>query len=486
MQNIVQLKLDDADLNNQISKLEDEYEQLDYIVREKAQKLKNTQSKRSKIKARTDLLKMKYDQTATQLRDCNDMGLVCQHLMPSTCKYLDPDMLQEMLTVVTSLWTGANKRQVWDTLMTNLDDIEVPTLWNHIYQNMKNFDELMKSETTHSLDTDKKNVNVGIAKLYAQHISMVLKRLVHSAAANNYQKSILEFIQKIEIASNNSTDVSEWLALALGVRRLESEQKHLQKEIDKIREDLYENNTLTLDIAQLASEIQNIDTEIKTYIQDIQLSLSLLKSMPTFIVKTKEKIYAELQKIKAIRYDNYDTTWLKHDLTTELEIFHDTLDINALRKIILKGDVGIYRHTKCCFSEASVSVTNFQSTNIMSYYPMVQTPIYSLIECYKNLVLTFLYKRFESLDVEERNTFQMPMLTYKEDTSNIIDLLNLSKAINLKTNTEIEEFNEILNAWVHQTVQKVMEIIEKSVDDTTFPDWIKRYTLMLYTLKNSK
>lgn len=35
MQNISQLKLDEVDLNNQISKLEEEYEQLDFIVRQK-------------------------------------------------------------------------------------------------------------------------------------------------------------------------------------------------------------------------------------------------------------------------------------------------------------------------------------------------------------------------------------------------------------------------------------------------------------------
>lgn len=55
---------------------------------------------------------MKYDQTNTQLRDCNDMRLVCQHLMPNSCKDLDPKTIIEMLDVVTSLWAGANKRQV--------------------------------------------------------------------------------------------------------------------------------------------------------------------------------------------------------------------------------------------------------------------------------------------------------------------------------------------------------------------------------------
>lgn len=55
---------------------------------------------------------MKYDQTKTQLSDCNDMRAVCHYLMPSTCKDLDHKILMEMSDVVTSLWTGANKRHV--------------------------------------------------------------------------------------------------------------------------------------------------------------------------------------------------------------------------------------------------------------------------------------------------------------------------------------------------------------------------------------
>lgn len=39
---------------------------------------------------------------------------------------------------------------------------------------------------------------------------------------------------------------------------------------------------------------------------------------------------------------------------------------------------------------------------------------------------------------------------------------------------------------IHQTVQKVMQIIDKTVDDATFPEWVERYSLMLYMLQNSK
>ncbi|XP_076663226.1 uncharacterized protein LOC143366222 isoform X2 [Andrena cerasifolii] len=465
VQNISQLNSDGSNLQNQISKLEEEYEQLDLTLRKKAQKLRDTSSKYSQIKARRDLLKMKHDQTITQLRDCNDMRLVCQHLMPSTCKDLDPKVLVEILSVVTSLWTGANKRQI--ILLENAD-------------------VLIKSETMKPMETEENNKYVEIAKVYGQHVSMVLMRLLYNARANNHQQSVLEFIRKIEIRSNNSADVSEWLAATLEVRKLETELQNLQEEVDKILENLHENNTFVFDLAQLTSEIQNIDIEITEYMQDIQQSLNLLKSAPTFLMKTKEKICLELQRIEAMRNGDYDSTWLHDDLSTELDKFHDALDLCALRKIMLKGDIGVYRHTKCCFSEASVSVTNSQVTNTTFYFPMIQTPIYSLIECYKNLVTMFVYKRFESLEMEETlHVFGAPILTYEGSNDNTLELLNASKAVNVKTRAEIDEFNEILNAWINQTVQKGMEIIEKSVDDVTFPEWLERYSLLLYMIQNS-
>lgn len=68
-----------------------------------------------------------------------------------------------------------------------------------------------------------------------------------------------------------------------------------------------------------------------------------MKSAPTFLIKTKEKINLELQKIVTMQADGYDCTMLKNDLTTELDIFHESLDLNALKKVMLKGEVAEYR-----------------------------------------------------------------------------------------------------------------------------------------------
>ncbi|XP_015436353.1 PREDICTED: uncharacterized protein LOC107191766 [Dufourea novaeangliae] len=487
IQNIVQLKSAQNNLENDISKLDEEYKQLNFTVRQKAQKLRDISSKSSQVKVMKDLLKMKYDQTATQIGDCNNMRLVCQHLMPSNCKDVDTKLLSEMSNAVTSLWTEANKKQVWDIIANNLN-IEVPTLWRNLYKNFtQDVDTLIKSVTTKRLDFTEKSINVGFAKVHGQQISMVAKRLLHNAKANNHQQSILEFTEKIEVATNNSVDMITWLALALEVCKLETEQKCLLAEVDKIREDLNENNTLPVDLIEVISEIQDINTEIVKCTECIQQSLIHLKCLPKYFIEKKEEMNFVLQKILVLRNNIYDSVWSKTSLITELRIFHDTLDLNALRKVMLKGDVGIYRHTKRCFSEASVSITNTQASNITCYFPMIQTPVYSLIECYKNLTLMFLYKTFDSLQVDENvDALQIPIPSYEENNYNIHKLLNLSRIASTNIEAEINNFNEILNDWVHQTVEKVMDIIEKTVDDATFPEWVERYNLLLYIIQNSK
>ncbi|XP_076754249.1 uncharacterized protein LOC143425391 [Xylocopa sonorina] len=485
--NISQLKLEQNDLKTQISKLEKEYEQQDFVVRQKAQKLREISSKRSEIRVRRDLLKMKYDQTSTQLNDCIQMKLICQHLMPATCRDLDDKVLKEITDVVTSLWTGADKRQVCNIVLNNLSHIEVPTLRRHLYKNLtEDVDTLIKLEYRKSIDAHEKGINIGIAKIYGQHISMVSKQLSYNARANNHQQNVLEFIEKIEKASNNCTNTSEWLALALEVHKLETEKTSLQEEIERCRDNLHENSTFEFDLTELALEIQNIDTEIAKYVQLVQQSLHLLKSASTNLKQEKEKINLELEEIITIRADGWDSTLLNKDLTIELDIFQDILDLNALRRIMLKGNIGIYKYTKSCFSETFVPVTNLKISNITSHFPLIQTPIYSLIDCYKNLISTSTYKKLESLETEENsNLLQLPTLTYEENNYNTLELLNLSKNVNARTKTEIDEFNTIRDAWVKQSVQKVMEIIDKTVDEATFSEWIERYNLLLYMLKKS-
>jgi len=79
------------------------------------------------------------------------------------------------------------------------------------------------------------------------------------------------------------------------------------------------------------------------YIKDIQQSIAILNSTPMLIFKGKEKLQYELQRIIALQADNYDANCVNNALDIELDMFYNILDLNALRKVMLKGDVGLYR-----------------------------------------------------------------------------------------------------------------------------------------------
>ena len=78
--------------------------------------------------------------------------------------------------------------------------------------------------------------------------------------------------------------------------------------------------------------------------QDIQKSLALLKPAGSVIAETREKLSSILQKIMALRSENTNSDYLDIDLSTEFNIFHNTLNLEALRKIVLKDNVGAYRY----------------------------------------------------------------------------------------------------------------------------------------------
>lgn len=438
---------------------------------------------------RKELFKMKQSQTTTQLQDCMNMRLVCEHLMPCTSKDLDPQTIRETLNIVSTLCSGANKKEVWNKISTALCDIEISTLWLHMYQTLaEDVNKLSKLKVGQIVcpKNSEENIDVEIAKMCGLHVCTVLNRCLYNGRAKKIQESILELIEQVEAASGDSADISKWLMLTLEVRKLEIEQMSFQNEIDNMQDNMQENNMLTFDLIQLTSDIQNIDVQIEQYVKDIQQSLVLLKSSGMLINKMKEKLHGILQKIVALRAKEYNSSWLRDDLNSELDLFFDSFDINALRKIMLKGEVGSYRHTKCCFSEASISISPSQGAHITPYFPMIHIPIYYLIECYKHLTATFTYKKLEALQSEESlDLSEVPITTPDHKEYNTIELLNLSKIVCDRTKKEIAQFNDIFNAWTSQNVDKVLEIIEKTVDGVSFQDWVQRYSLLLYMIQNT-
>lgn len=74
--------------------------------------MKDIKDKRSMISTRKDFLKLKHDETSKQLKDCDNMRRVCQHLMPNTSKDIDKQKLREYLDTIADLRSTANKKQV--------------------------------------------------------------------------------------------------------------------------------------------------------------------------------------------------------------------------------------------------------------------------------------------------------------------------------------------------------------------------------------
>ncbi|XP_011643249.1 uncharacterized protein LOC105431031 [Pogonomyrmex barbatus] len=485
--NLNKLRSTSNTLKQQISVLEEEYEEQDHAVRQKMQRLKDIKNKYSMTSIRKDFLKLKHSETSKQLKDCSDMRRVCQHLMPNTSKDIDQQRLKENLDIVANLRRSvADKKQVWAKISSSLGLIDVHVLWTHLYQTLsQDLDTLMKLEIKHDLNSPNvvgENIDIGIARACGQYIRMISKRILSNTKANIYQERLMEFIEVIESLSHE--DVSAWLALKLEVKKLKAEQIYLQNELQKLKNNIQENSLLNLNIGQITADIEAIDAQMDKYIKDIQQSITVLNSTPTLILKGKEKLHYELQRIIALQADNYNANCMNNALDIELDMFYNILDLNALRKVMLKGDVCLYRHAICGLDNASISTINPQCARIKSYFPMIQIPIYSLIECYRNVIANIIYTKHSSVSTGEVECIDKLVSPREKSNYNSLELLNLAKVVCDQAHEEIRRFNTILTAWTNQDIQEVMVLNEATIDDVSFKDWLHRYNLLLYMIQN--
>ncbi|KAK2588192.1 hypothetical protein KPH14_004231 [Odynerus spinipes] len=475
--------------------LKEDYEQQDFLVRQKVEQLRNIKSKYSLTKIKKELLKIKYNEICNQLRDCNDMRLICQNLMPKTSEDLNQDMLKESLNAVATLCFGASKREVKGKILNSLGHIKVPTLWVHLYQGLcQDVDNLMKLRTTITskntsmdnigkeyLDANEEDIDTGIARLCGKYICIFSKKLFSEKKANEYQHEIMKYIENIETCVENNINVSEWLSLALEVQKLEIEDKVWQSEIKAMQSEC-SDNVSTLEFQQL--EIQTIDAEIEKCVENIEQSMAVLKCAEFVIISTRDRLQAGCMNLLALRDENYNSEWLNNDLNTELNIFYDVLDIRALRRIQLQGEIRVFKHETCTLKEASIVITPLKVSNIIPYFPMIQAPIYCLIDCYKNLITNYTYQSIEASLAAKNN--DLPVSIDYTNNYNTMELLILSKRNCESTQEEINAFNVALKAWTSQTVQEAMALVDKTVDNLSFTEWTQRYTLLLYMIESAK
>jgi hypothetical protein len=149
--------------------------------------------------------------------------------------------------------------------------------------------------------------------------------------------------------------------------------------------------------------------------------------------------------------NNEENQWLGIDLSTELMVFNNNIDVNALRKIMLKGETGVYKHLQMCFNRASLIVDITKSENVSSF-PMIRVPIYYLIDFYKTYIMNLiLNKRLnETMDIYEDSSDSMgdSSIVATFPNQNLLELLRMIDVVCKKTLQHSEEFEQILKTWL--------------------------------------
>ena len=169
------------------------------------------------------------------------------------------------------------------------------------------------------------------------------------------------------------------------------------------------------------------------------------------ITKTKESLITELDKLQVLQ-TNEENHCLDIDLNTELMVFNNDIDVNALRKVMLKGETGVYRHLRACFNKASMTVDVLHKNNGVSNFPMLRVPVYYLVDLYKTFIINAsLNKRIndEGIDIQYdaiESPLESPTVVASPNFG-IFELLRVADTVYKKTQQHSSEFEQILKAW---------------------------------------
>ncbi|XP_012285827.1 uncharacterized protein LOC105702677 [Orussus abietinus] len=491
---IVHLSTEREKLGKQIVTSENMCESHDYTLRRKEQQLKKIKSTRHSTQVKKDLLKMKYNQMCEQVRDCEQMNLVCKHLMPPLGNSIEQTLFKNCLTLVSTLSSGGNRKHVWRTISETLSPIKMGALWTTLLENCsKDADEFIRLRVTvperNVACEHRENIDVGLARISGQHISSVGRKLIHDADTCTQKQQTMEYIYLIENAETNLMEIEEWLSVTLEVRKLELMQERLQEEVNEISEAVNERRELTVELAHIVSEIQNVDVQIKEHVEEVQHSLMLLKTAGSLIDTTKEELQNKLQNIMALRTKYQDAKWLDINLSAELIEFYDNMDIAAVRKIILGGNIGAYRHSTCCIGNAPISTIVPQYSNNVSRFPMILAPIHHLIQCHHDLMTNALLKRYENHEssfTEEELIEPISPEEQSDKSCSAMELLNIVDLTCDNIHDQIQQFNSISTEWANQSVQQILIHEHRSINGVTFKEWLQRYNTLVYMLHKCK
>lgn len=186
-------------------------------------------------------------------------------------------------------------------------------------------------------------------------------------------------------------------------------------------------------------------------VQEIQNAFGLLKSSGTLITKTRQSLVNELEKLQLIQTSE-ESQWLDIELNTELIDFYNNIEVDALRKIMLKGETGAYKQLRTFFAKASSTVDIPICGNKVSNFPMLRVPVFYLIDLYKTFIINASLNKRMSEEVWDVNQ-DFPESPSDSPTvvafphRGILDLLRLTDVACQKAQQHSVEFEQILKTW---------------------------------------
>lgn len=185
-------------------------------------------------------------------------------------------------------------------------------------------------------------------------------------------------------------------------------------------------------------------------VQKVKNTFGYLKSSRSLIIKAKESLLLELEKLKLLEV-NKENQWHHIDLNTELMDFHNNINLDALRKIVLKGKTGSYKHLYTCYNQAPLIVNGVTKSDKISNFPMLRMPTYYLVDFYKSVLTNaYLTKRFNE---EALCSFEESLESVSSPTiisfphRGVLDLIRQTDLARNRTQQHSEEFERILRAW---------------------------------------
>ncbi|XP_011306826.1 uncharacterized protein dgt5 [Fopius arisanus] len=486
IRNTKRLKSERSLLEAQVKNLQGECEKKENSIKEKGLKLQKIRAAKQALEAKKSLLELSHREIKDKMKNCKDMRTVCQDLLPPCQSGIDESTMNESLTLVGGISSRTDKRKAWKQIQESLGPIAISELWDWILKNrIRNNEELCRHEVEDN--HNKKTVSqldLEIASARGQQVKLAIAKCIHMEKAKEYEARASEYLEHISTFFENDEDKDMWLMTSMEVTKLEATQKVLQNEMEKMKHFIEEQNAVSLDLHELESEINEIDYQMEQRVQTLHKSLGLLQSGNHFLMTLKNNLAVTLEAIHALNTQHETPPdWMNGNLSHELEVFQENLDINALNKILLSGKVGAYRHTTTCMSNASISFPTLTSAT-----PVFQPALYHLITCYLDIIANKLLKQKKqesdiANQLEINLKISLPSLTRENE---IIELLDEANSGAKKCQQEITEVNSIFDAWCSQPVAEVMAINDSVVHGATFNEWVQRFSTIIYMLQRSK